>query len=39
MSNKYQQRTAVDELLRDVVAAAWVVALVTAAAFFVMSFR
>jgi hypothetical protein len=39
MSNEHEQRTTVDELLRNFVAAASVLALVTAAAFFVMSFR
>jgi hypothetical protein len=39
MSNEYQQRTAVDELFRNFVAAASVLAIVAAVAFFVMSFR
>ena len=39
MSNKHQQRTTVDELFRNFVAAASVLALVTAAAFLVMSFK
>jgi hypothetical protein len=39
MSNQHQQRTAVDELLRNFVAAASVLALITAAAFLVMSFK
>jgi hypothetical protein len=39
MNNKYQQRTAVDELFRNFIAAASVLATVTAVAFFVMSFK
>jgi hypothetical protein len=36
MSNQHQQRTAIDELFRNFVAAASVLALVTAASFIVM---
>jgi hypothetical protein len=39
MNNEHRQRTTTDELFRNFVAAASVLALVTAAAFFVMSFR
>lgn len=39
MSNKYQQRTTVDELFRNFIAAASVLVLLTAASFLVMSFK